>query len=86
MLASAALVALQYIYYNFEFQQWQGRYLFPALIPIALVLVCGVDYWRARLVAPWAAARWLTPLLMMSLFVLDLYLLFRVIVPGLSPG
>ena len=42
------IVLLQFGYYNLEFQQWQGRYLFPALIPIAIVLVYGADYWRAR--------------------------------------
>ena len=30
--------------------------------------------------------RWLTPLALASLVALDIYLLFRVIVPGLSPG
>ncbi|MCY3976861.1 MAG: DUF2142 domain-containing protein [Chloroflexi bacterium] len=85
LLATMLLVALQFIYYNIEFQQWQGRYLFPALIPIAFMLVCGLDHWRERLLARWDRLRWLMPLGMMSLFALDIYLLFRVIVPGLSP-
>ena len=85
LLAAMLLVALQFIYYNIEFQQWQGRYLFPALIPIAFLLVYGIDHWRARLLSRWEALRWLTPLGMVSLVALDIYLLFRVIVPGLSP-
>ncbi|MCY3832457.1 MAG: DUF2142 domain-containing protein [Chloroflexi bacterium] len=85
LLATILLVALQFIYYNIEFQQWQGRYLFPALIPIAFQLSFGVDHWRARLLSRWEAARWLTPLAFSGLFALDIYLLFRVIVPGLSP-
>ncbi|MDE2637631.1 MAG: DUF2142 domain-containing protein [Chloroflexota bacterium] len=85
LLAAMLLVALQFIYYNIEFQQWQGRYLFPALIPIAFLLVCGIDHWRARLLSRWEALRWLPPLGMISLVALDIYLLFRVIVPGLSP-
>lgn len=85
LLATLLIVLLQFGYYNLEFQQWQGRYLFPALIPIACVLVFGVDCWRARLISRWDAARWLTPLALAGLFVLDLYLLARVIVPGLSP-
>ena len=84
LLAALLTVLLQFGYYNLEFQQWQGRYLFPALIPIALLLVYGVDAWRARLLRRWDAARWLTPLALSGLFVLDLYLLLRVIVPGLS--
>lgn len=85
LLAPTLLVALQFSYYNIEFQQWQGRYLFPALVPIAILLVCGLDHWRALILVRWEALRWLTPLLLMSLFALDVYLLFRVIMPGLSP-
>lgn len=85
MLTALLFVMLQFAYYNLEFQQWQGRYLFPALIPIAIVLVSGLDNWRARLLSRWGAARWLTPLALSGLFVLDLYLLLRVIAPGLSP-
>ena len=84
LLITLLIVLLQFGYYNLEFQQWQGRYLFPALIPIALVLVYGVDDWRARLLRRWDSTRWLTPLALSSLFFLDLYLLARVIVPGLS--
>lgn len=84
-VASVLLVLLAYVYYNIEFVQWQGRYLFPALIPIAIGLVCGVDAWRSRILGHWQARRWLTPLALLCLFPLDLYLLFRVIVPGLSP-
>ncbi len=85
MLATLLLVVAQFLYYNIEFQQWQGRYLYPALIPIALTNVYGVEYWRARLLSRWRWLRWLTPLALSSLFALDIYLLFRVIVPGLSP-
>ena len=85
LLTTLLLVVLQIAYYNIEFQQWQGRYLFPALIPIAISLVYGVDYWRARLLSRWGALCWLTPLALTGLLALDIYLLFRVIVPGLSP-
>ena len=53
LLTTVLLVVLQFLYYNIEFQQWQGRYLFPALIPIAVILVYGLDYWRARLLSRW---------------------------------
>ena len=86
LLATVSLVALQFIYYNIEFLQWQGRYLFPALIPISLGIVAGVDCWRGRFLARWPPLRWLTPLAMTSLFALDIYLLFSVIAPSLSPG
>lgn len=86
LLLAIAAVLLQFAYYNLEFVQWQGRYLFPALIPIAFILVFGVDYWRVRLSGPWSVARWLTPIGMAGLFALDIYLLFRVIAPGLAPA
>lgn len=85
LLTTALLVALQFSYYNLEFQQWQGRYLFPALIPIALTLAYGLDWWRVRILSRWDAFLWLTPLTLSSLVALDIYLLFRVIAPGLSP-
>ncbi len=83
--ATVLLVALAYIYYNIEFLQWQGRYLFPALIPIACALVYGLEYWRQRLLSRWEASRWITVLAMLCLVALDVYLLFRVIVPNLAP-
>ncbi len=86
LLGLTLLVGLQYLYYNLEFLQWQGRYLFPALIPIAWMLVYGIDYWRGRLFGRWGWARWLPVIVLLCLMALDLYLLFWVIVPGLSPG
>ena len=80
LLAAIALVAAQTLYYNFEFVQWQGRYLFPALIPAALLLVCGLDRWLGR----WLRTEW-SLLAGVALAAIDVYLLFRVIVPGLSP-
>lgn len=81
LLCAVGLVALQTLYYNLEFVQWQGRYFFPALIPIALIVVCGVNYWLQR----WAWARWLLTLGLICLAGVDVYLLFRVIAPGLAP-
>ena len=80
-----ALVLLAYLYYNLEFLQWQGRYLFPGLIPLAALLVYGLDFWRRLVLPRWDGSRWLTALALMSLSALDIYLLFAVIVPHLSP-
>ena len=82
--AAILLVLLGYLYYNSEFLQWQGRYLFPALIPLAAILVVGLDFWRRRIL-PQAGSRWLVVFALMSLFALDIYLLFWVIAPHLSP-
>ncbi|MBZ0301700.1 MAG: glycosyltransferase family 39 protein [Anaerolineae bacterium] len=80
-----ALTFLAYVYYNSVFVQFQGRYLYPALIPIALLLALGIDAWR-RWVLPGALwAQWL-PLAVFGLLApLDLYLLLRVIRPLLLP-
>ena len=43
---TAILTLLAYIYYNLTFLQHQGRYLFTALIPIAIFLAAG---WRRAL-------------------------------------
>ena len=83
--AALILVLLAYLYYNLEFLQWQGRYLFAGLIPLAAALVYGLDFWRRLVFSRWDGSRWLTALALMSLFALDLYLLFAVIAPNLSP-
>ncbi|MCS7261009.1 MAG: DUF2142 domain-containing protein [Anaerolineae bacterium] len=46
-----ALTAGGYLYYNVTFVQFQGRYLFPGLIPLGLFIVTG---WRAILSRRWA--------------------------------
>ena len=84
-LATLVLVALAYLYYNIEYLQWQGRYLFAGLIPLAWLLVYGLDFWRGQMLSRRESSRWLTALALMSLFMLDMYLLFEVIVPHLSP-
>ncbi len=45
LLATLVLAVLQYLYYNFEFLQLQGRYMFTGLIPFALLMALGIDSW-----------------------------------------
>lgn len=93
ILALTILLAVaQYIYYNTEFVQFQGRYLYPALIPMALYLALGLDAWRRLIVRatdgqPGANGplRWLAPSVVSALVALDIYILWRVI-PGLLPA
>jgi hypothetical protein len=84
------LAVAGFIYYNTEFQQYQGRYMFQMLIPLGLVLALGLDGWRrlavARLELPRRARKygpWLAPLVFFGLALLDLWQLWRVIVPNL---
>ncbi|RMG77724.1 MAG: hypothetical protein D6711_00855, partial [Chloroflexi bacterium] len=44
--AVTLLSVLAYLYYNSEFQQHQGRYMFTLLIPLGVWLALGVDAWR----------------------------------------
>jgi 4-amino-4-deoxy-L-arabinose transferase-like glycosyltransferase len=90
-----------YLYYNVTFVQHQGRYLFPALIPIGLAFAIG--WWQmldqvkslmARLLArstrdwtPWLdqAQLIIFALIFIYLARLDLVALQRYILPNLSP-
>lgn len=78
---TVGLAGLAYLYYNVEFVQLQGRYLYPALLPLALLLARGLDAWRNLL--PAGRWRWLTlaPVCLLAPF--DLYLLLSVIRPSL---
>jgi 4-amino-4-deoxy-L-arabinose transferase-like glycosyltransferase len=89
-----------YLYYNLTFVQHQGRYLFPALIPIGLAFSIGwwqiigqIKTWLARRLsrstrdwAPWLdeAQLILFALVFIYLARLDLVALQRYILPNLS--
>jgi hypothetical protein len=91
---TAALAVLQYLYYNTEFVQFQGRYMYPGLIPLGVWIALGVDGWRrlafdreGRTGQPAGALRpysiWFTPAVIGLLIPLNLYILWRVL-PGLT--
>lgn len=88
LILGVTLVAAfaQYVYYNLEFLQLQGRYLYPALIPLGIVVALGFDGWR-RLVfggSDGRLRRYAGVALIALLVPLNLYLVWRVI-PGLAP-
>lgn len=71
--------------YNLTFVQHQGRYLFPALIPIALGLAVGLGLWVRPFRKRWPNAIYAVPIgLAIALITLDLYALYRVIIPALT--
>jgi len=51
---SALLTVLSYLWYNLTFVQHQGRYLFPALIPLALGAALGLNWLLEARIARWA--------------------------------
>jgi 4-amino-4-deoxy-L-arabinose transferase-like glycosyltransferase len=85
---TAALSVVAFLYYNTEFQQFQGRYLYPLLIPLAAILALGVDGWRAviepLLPSSWRSYwGWITALVFLPMMLFALWLLWRVVVPNL---
>jgi hypothetical protein len=96
-----ALTVFGYLYYNVTFVQHQGRYLFPALIPIGLAFAIGWWYILekiknliARLLArstrdwnPWLDQAQLISFALIFIYLarLDLVALQRYIIPNLSP-
>jgi hypothetical protein len=79
LLGATLLVAfVAYVGYNLEFIQFQSRYLFTALVPIAALLVRG---WHG--VVP----RWWWPVAIAIMLVgLNAYALARVLTPGFAPS
>ena len=73
------IVFAAHVWYNVKFVQPQGRYLFPALIPIAAFWVVGLNEWlRERY------ARLAFVLLYGGMLALDCISLYWYIVPQLS--
>lgn len=75
--------------YNITFVQHQGRYLFPALIPISLGFSLGLGTWLLLVEKPFRRERPFLvnflPLTMGAAFILlDLFALFRFILPSLK--
>ena len=80
LLGTVGVAFLAYLGYNATFQQPQGRYLFTALVPIAVLLVTGWSAWLpARLKAPVALG------IATLLVALNAYALIRVLIPGFAP-
>lgn len=76
LLVGGALALL--VLYNLTFIQHQGRYLFPALIPIGV----GVSVGTAVYLRPLPLPKWVQPVALAFLLIgLNLFALIRVIVP-----
>ena len=89
LLLGFLTTAVQYIYYNTTFVQFQGRYLFPALIPVGLIVIAGLWGWKLLLESRLKHKYWQKllpwlPLLAVSWFpLLSIYALFSFIIPNL---
>jgi 4-amino-4-deoxy-L-arabinose transferase-like glycosyltransferase len=81
LLLALTLAMAQFVYYNTEFVQFQGRYMFGGIISLALLIVVGVDSWRNLILR---RAWGLTVLVFLALAVLDYWALTRWIVSNLA--
>ncbi len=88
LFVMAAITTVLYLAYNVEFVQHQGRYLFPALTPLATGMAFGLLGWSTFLTRRWPGnARlvvWLPVTIVPFLAALSLFALFRFIVPALG--
>jgi hypothetical protein len=86
LLTTFLLTLTVHIGYNVTFVQHQGRYLFPALLPIGVGVAMGLRAWlRLPFLKRYTFLPNLIPLgLGLGLVLLDLWALFRIIVPGLA--
>jgi 4-amino-4-deoxy-L-arabinose transferase-like glycosyltransferase len=80
MLGTVGVALVGYIAYNLAFEQFQGRYLFTAVVAIAVLLVAGWAAWlpeRFRPVSVFVVA--------LALVAVNAYTLLRVLVLGFAP-
>jgi hypothetical protein len=71
-----------YVWYNLTFVQHQGRYLFPALIPLGLAFSIGIERWTRLLPRPIGIGLYAG--VFVGLAALDVYALYRFILPALT--
>ena len=72
-----------HIGYNITFVQHQGRYLFPALIPIGLAVAVGLGVWIRPFARRHPFLHYVVPIgLGLFLIMLNFYAIFRVILPA----
>jgi hypothetical protein len=77
------LVTAEYVLYNHTFVQFQGRYLYPALIPLGFRVAIGLGGWTSLVDRRFPVLAWLPVAAMAGLAVFALYALETYIVPNL---
>jgi 4-amino-4-deoxy-L-arabinose transferase-like glycosyltransferase len=82
LLVSAVLTFLMFAWYNCKFLQHQGRYLFPALVPLGTAAALGLN--RLTRLLPQKMRGWALGGLFGGMALFAVYCLFRYVVPSLS--
>lgn len=85
LLGTFGVSLLIYLAYNLTFVQHQGRYLFPALIPIGIGIAIAWTMLTFPVAGRWPVMKFLLPVVLaVALIGLDLLALFWFIIPALS--
>ncbi len=82
--AAAFMAFVAFASYNLKFVQFQGRYLYPGLIPIGLFVAIGWSGWVSLILPRLRQAQWLTVGIVCLFAVMDIYVLYRIILPQLT--
>lgn len=77
------LVFAAYFLYNRQFVQFQGRYLYPALLPFGLIAAMGLASGLMPFEKRWPGLRWLPVVAMFGLAFLAWYALENYLIPSL---
>jgi 4-amino-4-deoxy-L-arabinose transferase-like glycosyltransferase len=81
--ATIVLVTAAFALYNLSFVQFQGRYLYPALVPLSFVVGAGLTGWAGLLAGRRPLAHWLPLGAVGALALFALYALETYLVPNL---
>ncbi len=77
-------VVAAYMLYNLQFVQFQGRYLYPALIPFGLIVAMGLSGWAELAARRVSILRW-TPVLIVILMALLAWYALETYIIGVLP-
>jgi len=80
-LVSVILTTAAFVWYNLSFVQHQGRYLFPALVPLGLAVALATDQWVRLLPSMLRTGTVVATFALLAIF--DVYCLYRFILPAL---
>ncbi len=80
LLGAFLLTLAVHVVYNFTFVQHQGRYLFPALLPIGVGVAVGLGVWERPFIRRWPWFKYSLPLGLGLLFLgLNLWVIIRLL-------
>jgi hypothetical protein len=69
-----------HVVYNFTFVQHQGRYLFPALLPISVGVAVGLGFWLRPFYHRWSWFKYSLPLgLGLFMLMLNIWVILRLL-------